>query len=114
MVAWVRGSSFFCPHPVSIRRSLFSVTLSLLVLCFEVGRVCLRMNCFSYAGMGMMPGMGRGAFNNMSGMGNGFGMQGHFNPAFMQGGGIPAAAGGQGGAFPPDGPRKRYRVDESR
>jgi len=66
-------------------------------------------------GMGMMPGMGRGAFNNMTGMGNGFGMQGgHFNPAFMQGGGIPTAAGGQGGTFPPDGPRKRYRVDESR
>jgi hypothetical protein len=66
----------------------------------------LTYKLFSYAGMGMMPGMGRGAFNNMSGMGNGFGMQGHFNPAFMQG--------GQGGPFPPDGPRKRFRVDESR
>jgi len=70
----------------------------------------LTYELFSYAGMGMMPGMGRGAFNNMTGMGNGFG---HFNPAFMQGGGIPTAV-GQGGAFPPDGPRKRYRVDESR
>ncbi|KAF8485761.1 hypothetical protein DFH94DRAFT_707851 [Russula ochroleuca] len=65
-------------------------------------------------GMGMMPGMGRGAFNNMTGMGSGFGMQGHFNPAFMQGGGVPAAVGGQGGPFPPDGPRKRFRIDESR
>jgi hypothetical protein len=67
----------------------------------------LTYELFPYAGMGMMPGMGRGAFNNMSGMGSGFGMQGHFNPAFMQGG-------GQGGSFPPDGPRKRFRVDESR
>ncbi|KAH8977484.1 hypothetical protein EDB86DRAFT_3003565 [Lactarius hatsudake] len=63
-------------------------------------------------GMGMMPGMGRGAFNSMAGIGGGFGMPGHFNPAFMQGGGVPAAVGGQG-PFPPDGPRKRYRVDES-
>ncbi|KAI0295921.1 hypothetical protein B0F90DRAFT_1748421 [Multifurca ochricompacta] len=77
--------------------------------------VCLRMNYFSYAGMGMMPGMGRGAFNGLAGVGvgAGFGMQGHFNPAFMQGGGVPAVVGGQGGSFPPDGPRKRYRVDES-
>lgn len=74
----------------------------------------LTYKLFSYAGMGMMPGMGRGAFNNMTGMGNGFGMQGHFNPAFMQGGGVPAVVGGQGGPFPPDGPRKRFRVDESR
>jgi hypothetical protein len=67
---------------------------------------------FSYAGMGMMPGMGRGggAFNGMAGMGGGFGMQGHFNPAFMQG----ASVGSQGGGpFPPDGPRKRFRIDES-
>jgi hypothetical protein len=75
----------------------------------------LTYKLFSYAGMGIMPGMGRGAFNNMTGMGSGFGgMQGHFNPAFMQGGGVPAAVGGQGGSFPPDGPRKRFRVDESR
>ncbi|KAJ7220185.1 hypothetical protein GGX14DRAFT_585986 [Mycena pura] len=51
-------------------------------------------------GMGMVPtgpSMGRG--------GN-FNAGGHFNPAFMQGGG--------GQQFsPPDGPRKRYRVDES-
>jgi len=66
-------------------------------------------------GMGMMPGMGRGTFSGMTGMGGGFGMQGHFNPAFMQGGGVPTTVGGgQGGSFPPDGPRKRYRVDESR
>lgn len=51
----------------------------------------------------MMPGMiggnggGRGGFNNV---------QGHFNPAFMQG--------GQGnGQFGPDGPRKRFKMDDS-
>ena len=61
----------------------------------------------------MTPGMGRGAFN-MTGMGSGFGgMRSHFNPAFMQGGDVPAAVGGQGG-FPSDGPRKRFRVDECR
>jgi len=38
----------------------------------------------------------------------GFGVQGHFNPAFMSGQG--AASSGQ---FGPDGPRKRYRVDET-
>jgi hypothetical protein len=82
---------------------------------FLDGACMLTYKLFSYAGMGMMPGMGRGAFNNMTGMGSGFGMQGgHFNPAFMQGGGVPAAVGGQGGSFPPDGPRKRFRVDESR
>ncbi|TFY82128.1 hypothetical protein EWM64_g1880 [Hericium alpestre] len=47
-------------------------------------------------GMGMMPGMsGRGGFN-----------QGHFNPAFMQ-------AGQGSGQFGPDGPRKRYRMEDS-
>jgi len=74
----------------------------------------LTYELFLYAGMGMMPGIGRGAFNGMSGMGGGFGMQGHFNPAFMQGGNVPTAVGGQGGSFPPDGPRKRFRADESR
>ncbi|OCH95430.1 hypothetical protein OBBRIDRAFT_788318 [Obba rivulosa] len=49
-------------------------------------------------GMGMMP-MGRG----------GFGMQGHFNPAFMQG----AQGGGGAGQFGPDGPRKRFKMEES-
>ena len=51
----------------------------------------------------MMPGMmggnggGRGGFNNV---------QGHFNPAFMQN--------GQGnGQFGPDGPRKRFKMDDS-
>jgi len=73
----------------------------------------LTYELFSYAGMGMMPGMGRGAFNGMAGMGGGFGMQGHFNPAFMQAGGVSTAIGGQGGHFPPDGPRKRFRIDES-
>nr|VWO99741.1 Metacaspase-1 (EC [Ganoderma boninense] len=52
-------------------------------------------------GMGMMPGMGgRGGFN---------GVQGHFNPAFMQG-----AGGGGGGQFGgQDGPRKRFKMEES-
>ncbi|KAJ7352353.1 hypothetical protein DFH08DRAFT_775292 [Mycena albidolilacea] len=56
-------------------------------------------------GMGMVPtgpGMGRGG-NFASG-------GGHFNPAFMQG---QAGGGGQQQFSPPDGPRKRYRVDES-
>ncbi|KAK7690873.1 hypothetical protein QCA50_005975 [Cerrena zonata] len=47
-------------------------------------------------GMGMMPMGGRGGFN-----------QGHFNPAFMQGGG------GGGGQFGPDGPRKRFKMEGS-
>ncbi|KDQ59074.1 hypothetical protein JAAARDRAFT_33804 [Jaapia argillacea MUCL 33604] len=51
-------------------------------------------------GMGMMPMGGRGGFG---------GVQGHFNPAFM-----PGAQGGGGGQFVgPDGPRKRYRTDDS-
>jgi hypothetical protein len=57
--------------------------------------------------MGMVPtgpAMGRGG--NFAANGGG-----HFNPAFMQGG---QAGGGQQQQFsPPDGPRKRYRVDES-
>lgn len=44
----------------------------------------------------MMPMGGRGGFANV---------QGHFNPAFMQGGG--------GGQFGPDGPRKRFKMEES-
>ncbi|KAI0768092.1 hypothetical protein BD413DRAFT_479972 [Trametes elegans] len=52
-------------------------------------------------GMGMMPMGGRGGFG---------GMQGHFNPAFMQGGGN---QGGGGGQYAPDGPRKRFKIDES-
>ncbi|KZT73116.1 hypothetical protein DAEQUDRAFT_722235 [Daedalea quercina L-15889] len=47
-------------------------------------------------GMGMMPMGGRGGFGNV---------QGHFNPAFMQGG-------GGGGQFGPDGPRKRFKPME--
>ncbi|KAI0784271.1 hypothetical protein C8Q75DRAFT_810331 [Abortiporus biennis] len=50
-------------------------------------------------GMGMMP-MGRGGFG---------GVQGHFNPAFMQGGG----GGGGGGQYGGDGPRKRFKMEES-
>ncbi|KAJ7672185.1 hypothetical protein DFH06DRAFT_1082113 [Mycena polygramma] len=57
-------------------------------------------------GMGMVPtgpAMARGG-GNFAGAAAG----GHFNPAFMQ------AQGGGGQQFsPPDGPRKRYRVDES-
>ncbi|KAJ3016369.1 hypothetical protein NUW54_g819 [Trametes sanguinea] len=46
------------------------------------------------------------------GLSGGFGgMQGHFNPAFMQGGG--AQGGGRGGQFAPDGPRKRFKMDDS-
>jgi hypothetical protein len=42
----------------------------------------------------------------MGGRGNFAGVQGHFNPAFMQ------TAQGMG-QFGPDGPRKRYRMDDS-
>jgi len=46
----------------------------------------------------------------MGGGRGGFGaVQGHFNPAFMQGG----QGAGSGGQFGPDGPRKRFRMDES-
>ncbi|THV01039.1 hypothetical protein K435DRAFT_818145 [Dendrothele bispora CBS 962.96] len=53
---------------------------------------------------GAMMGMGMGMPNNMIGMGRG--SQGHFNPAFMQGG-------GGNGNFGQDGPRKRFRADEN-
>ena len=46
-------------------------------------------------------GMGGRGFN---------GVQGHFNPAFMQGGGGMQGGGQYGGA---DGPRKRFKLDES-
>jgi len=45
--------------------------------------------------------------NMGAGRGGGFGVQGHINPAFMQGGGQQLSQG------VPDGPRKRYRIDES-
>ncbi|KAH9926831.1 hypothetical protein B0H21DRAFT_138304 [Amylocystis lapponica] len=51
-------------------------------------------------GVGMMPMGGRGGFA---------GVQGHFNPAFMQG----VQGGGGGGQFGPDGPRKRFKMEES-
>ena len=41
---------------------------------------------------------------SMGGRGGFSGMQGHFNPAFMQGG---------GGQFAQDGPRKRFKMEES-
>lgn len=50
-----------------------------------------------------MPMGGRGGFN---------GVQGHFNPAFMQGGGMQGGMQG-GGQYGPDGPRKRFKLDES-
>ena len=45
----------------------------------------------------------------MGGRGGFAGVQGHFNPAFMQGGG----GGGGGGQFGQDGPRKRFKMEES-
>jgi hypothetical protein len=56
----------------------------------------------SRLGMGMLP------TGSMGGRGNFAGVQGHFNPAFMQ-----AAQAGGMGQFGPDGPRKRFRMDES-
>ncbi|KAF9468197.1 hypothetical protein BDZ94DRAFT_1280055 [Collybia nuda] len=59
---------------------------------------------------GMMGGgMGMSAMTNgLMGAGTGnFGMQGHYNPAF-----IPGPQGGQQ-QMGPDGPRKRYRADQS-
>ncbi|KAL0069807.1 hypothetical protein AAF712_003077 [Marasmius tenuissimus] len=62
-------------------------------------------------GRGMMGGGGMGMVpNNMMGRGGNFGGgQGHFNPAFVQGGR------GGGGQYnnSPDGPRKRFRGDDS-
>ncbi|KAI0059268.1 hypothetical protein BV25DRAFT_1908856 [Artomyces pyxidatus] len=55
--------------------------------------------------MGMMGGIGGMNVGGARGGFGGVGVQGHFNPAFMQGG-------QQGGGFP-DGPRKRYRMEES-
>lgn len=46
----------------------------------------------------MMPMGGRGGFG-----------QGHFNPAFMQG----AMQGAGGGQFGPDGPRKRFKMEDN-
>ncbi|KAJ7650785.1 hypothetical protein FB45DRAFT_888789 [Roridomyces roridus] len=61
-------------------------------------------------GGGMMRG-GMGMVPTGPGMGRGGG--GHFNPAFMQQQGQAVAASGGQQFSPPDGPRKRYRVDES-
>lgn len=70
----------------SVRLPEFSVFLRILMLTRTV-----------FIGMGMMPMGGRGGFG---------GVQGHFNPAFMQGGGGGAPLG-------PDGPRKRFKMDDS-
>lgn len=64
----------FCPRAVFLTESLLDVFAT---------------------GMGMMAGGGGG-----SGRGGGYGMQGHFNPAFMQ---------GQGGQYPQ---AKRFRNDD--
>jgi len=55
-------------------------------------------------GGGMMGGMGSSSMGMMGTAG--LGVQGHFNPAFMQGGGTGT------GFNPPDGPRKRFRGDD--
>lgn len=76
-----------------------------------MGTICSSGSCiitiadkrlfFPSLGMGMIPTgpMGRGNFGGP--------MQGHFNPAFMQG------QNGGGGQFGPDGPRKRFRMEQS-
>ncbi|EJF64622.1 hypothetical protein BD309DRAFT_1014524 [Dichomitus squalens] len=61
-------------------------------------------------GGGMMGGMGMGGMMPMAGRGGFAGVQGHFNPAFMQSGG---GGGGGGGQFGQDGPRKRFKMEES-
>ncbi|KAJ7056687.1 hypothetical protein C8F01DRAFT_1154594 [Mycena amicta] len=65
------------------------------------------MNMMNNGGRGGPPQGPRGGGMMRGGRGGNFNGGGHFNPAFMQG--------GQGGfnSTPPDGPRKRYRVDES-
>ncbi|TFK94020.1 hypothetical protein K466DRAFT_580485 [Polyporus arcularius HHB13444] len=60
---------------------------------------------FGGRGGGMMGGMGMGMMG-MGGRGGFSGVQGHFNPAFMGGG-------GGGGQFAQDGPRKRFKMEES-
>ncbi|GJE96569.1 RNA-binding domain-containing protein [Phanerochaete sordida] len=63
-------------------------------------------------GGGMMGGMGgMGNVMPMGGRGGFNGVQGHFNPAFMQNG--MQGGGGGGGQFGPDGPRKRFKMDDS-
>ncbi|RPD61124.1 hypothetical protein L226DRAFT_534770 [Lentinus tigrinus ALCF2SS1-7] len=56
-------------------------------------------------GGGMMGGMGMGMMG-MGGRGGFSGVQGHFNPAFM-------GSGAGGGQFGQDGPRKRFKMEES-
>ncbi|KAI0711899.1 hypothetical protein C8T65DRAFT_179309 [Cerioporus squamosus] len=60
---------------------------------------------FGGRGGGMMGGMGMGMMG-MGGRGGFSGVHGHFNPAFM-------GAGGGGGQFAQDGPRKRFKMEES-
>lgn len=70
---------------------------------------CVHTHCVGYRnflGGGMMPNVGV-----MGAARGGFGMQGHFNPAFMQN--AQGAGGGAGQLNAPDGPRKRYRTEES-
>lgn len=62
----------------------------------------VHLDCCSYLHLMYTIGMGM-----MGGRGGGFGMQGHFNPAFMQGG----QQGGQFGGGGQD--RKRFRADDN-
>ncbi|KAK7032788.1 hypothetical protein R3P38DRAFT_2918895 [Favolaschia claudopus] len=76
-----------------------------------MGNMNMMGNNFSdRGGRGGIPQGPRGGMmrGGMAGRGGNFANAGgHFNPAFMQG------QGGGGQFSPPDGPRKRYRVDES-
>jgi len=71
--------------------------LFFLCLLFIVRTLCR-------LGMGMMPNAMIGGGGDRSG----FGMQGHFNPTFMQG-----VQGGGGNNTGFDGSRKRFKMEES-
>jgi hypothetical protein len=104
-VVWVRV--FSSSPPFFIVCSLFSACCAydpVFVFLFPPS-LCPHPLCWyrNFLGVGMMPNVGV-----MGASRGGFGMQGHFNPAFMQN------AQGAGGQFnAPDGPRKRYRTEES-
>lgn len=100
---------FSLPFLFSFSFLLQRHTLSLLEFFLPLPFFLLLPPFSAFVGMGMMPmNGGRGGFSNV---------QGHFNPAFMQGmqAGAAAGAGGSagGGQFGPDGPRKRFRMEES-
>ena len=77
------------------------------------GACMLTYELFSCVGMCMMPGMGRGAFNGMPGMGSRFGMQGHFQPSIYASWWCFHSHRRPRWSFPPDDLRRRFRVDES-